>query len=237
MKPILRSFLMFIRQITTDSMMLAVIIAPLLTALLFRFVIPAVENLLSEGLQKTAVLSEYYLLFDLILSTMTPFLFCFASSMVMLTEYDENLTGYLAVTPVGKRGYVLSRLLLPALFSFFGSFLLLSLFSLTPWRLGIQLVICFLASTLSIIISLLIFSFSHNSVEGMAMAKLSGLLLLSLPVPFFLLSKIQYLFSPLPSFWMAKFALEQKLYFLLPAILTAFLWIFLLYGRFEKKVQ
>ena len=177
------------------------------------------------------------MLFDLFLCLITPYMFCFASSMVMLTEYDENITGYLAVTPIGKKGYILSRLLIPCVISFFASLLLIGWFSLTYWTLGMALITCFLTSILCIAISLLLFSFSHNRVEGMAMAKLSGLLMLGLPVPFFLVSKVQYLFSPLSSFWIAKMCFEENFLFLLPAILTSLIWILLLYQKFERKIR
>lgn len=43
MKPILRSFGMLLRQITKDSMLYAVLAAPLLAGCLFRFGIPRLE--------------------------------------------------------------------------------------------------------------------------------------------------------------------------------------------------
>ena len=236
MKPLFRSFCMFIRQIIKDSMLAAVCIAPVLTALFFRFVIPFFEKILCGYYQKEAILSGYYLLFDLFLSLITPYMFCFASAMVMLTEYDENMAGYLAVTPVGKRGYVASRLLFPAIISILFSVLLMHWFSLTDWTWGMVLTTCILTSLLSVAVALLLFSFSHNRVEGMAMAKLSGLLMLGLPVPFFMLSKAQYLFAPLPSFWIAKLVTGQNALFLLPAIVSALLWLGLLYRRFLQKI-
>jgi hypothetical protein len=83
-----------------------------------------------------------------------------------------------------------------------------------PHRLDLPalLITCTLASLLSIALALLIVAFSHNRVEGMALAKLSGVFLLGLPVPFFLSSGVQYLFSPLPSFWIAKFCLWRQFF-------------------------
>ncbi|MHB8126552.1 MAG: ABC transporter permease [Desulfitobacteriaceae bacterium] len=236
MKPLLYSFRMFIRQIAKDSMLYAVCIAPLLAASFFRFGIPYLESLLCGYFERPFILSGYYLLFDLYLAVLTPFMFGFASSMVILTEYDENIVSYMAVTPVGKKGYIVSRLVFPALISFLVSVILMSFFSLTKWPLLMKLITCMLTSSLSIPVSLLIVSFSHNRVEGMALAKLSGIILLGLPVPFFLFSGVQYLFSILPSFWIAKFCREDNLLFLIPALLTLFGWLWFMYGRFEKKL-
>jgi fluoroquinolone transport system permease protein len=92
-------------------------------------------------------------------------------------------------------------------------------------------------SALSVAVSLLIFSFSHNKVEGMAIAKMSGLFMLGLPVPFFLKSDVQYLFSPLPSFWTTKLSVDTNLLFLLPAVITLLLWMWVLYRKFSLKLK
>lgn len=236
MKPLVRSFNMFIQQIFRDSMLAVVCLAPILTAVVFRFGVPYLEGILCGYFQKTVILANYYLLFDLFLCLITPYMFCFASAMVMLTEYDENMTGYLAVTPVGKSGYILSRLLFPAVISILASLLLLRWFSLTAWTFGLALVTACLTGILSIVISLLIFSFSHNRVEGMAVAKLSGLMMAGLPIPFLVRSEVQYLFAPLPSFWTAKMCLENNGLLLAPALLSSLLWIGLLYRRFKQKI-
>lgn len=236
MNPLFRSFGMFFRQISRDSMLYAVCIAPVLAACAFRFGVPYAEALLCAWLGVPSVLTGYYLLVDLFLAVLTPFLFCFASSMVILTEYDENMTAYLAVTPVGKKGYLVSRFAFPALISFIASMVLLSLFSLTEWALFSLASVCLLACILSVAISLLVVSLSRNRVEGIAVTKLSGIMLLGLMVPFFLFSEIQYLFSPLPSFWIAKLCLGGDPLYLAPALLTSMLWILILYRRFERKL-
>jgi len=236
-RPILRCFGMFLRQISKDSMLYAVLAAPLLAACMFRFGVPYAEALMCGYFNKTAILGDYYLLFDLFLAVMTPYIFCFVSSMVMLTERDENTASYMAVTPVGKRGYVLSRLLLPALLSIPASLIILIFFSLTKWSAPMLLITCTLSSLLSVGVSLLIVAFSHNRVEGMAMAKLAGAILLGLPVPFFLFSGVKYLFSVLPSFWIAELCAERNYLFIIPALLTSLLWIWALYERFERKLS
>lgn len=236
MKAFIRSFIMFVKQILKDSMLAAVCAAVVLTASFIRFGIPAAEIFLCGYFEKEVILKDYYLLFDLLLALVTPYMLCFASAMTMLTEYDENITSYLAVTPVGKKGYALSRLVFPALISFIVSILLMMWFSLTEWPFGTILLVCALTSLASLTVALFLFSFSHNRVEGLAMGKLAGLLMLGLPVPFFMQSGVQYLFSPLPSFWIAKLSLEQNAVFLLLAVLSSLFWIWPLYRRFSRKI-
>lgn len=237
MKALFRCFAMFLRQITKDSMLLAALAAPFLAGTAFRFGIPALDAVLCNALGRLELLAAYYRLFDLFLIAMTPYIFCFASSMVILTEVDENMAAYLAVTPVGKRGYIISRLLFPAILSIPVTVVLVQFFFLTPWNVPLLLLACLLSSALSVAATLLIVALSSNRVEGMALAKLSGIVLLGLPIPFFISSDMQYLFSPLPSFWIAKLSVEHNgLVYVLPAVLTLFLWIRGLYGRFVRKL-
>jgi len=229
-KPLLRSFGIFILQITRDNMLWVVCLAPLLTALLFRFGLPYAEILLCAYFQRQIVLADYYLLFDLVLCLMPSYMLSFASAMVMLTERDENMAGYMAVTPVGKTGYVLSRLIFPAAIAFPFSILLIYFFSLTDWNFLMLSAVSLLMSFSSTAVALFIFSFSRNRVEGMAMAKMASLILLGLVVPFFVLSEAKYLASFLPTFWAAKLCLEENSLLMIPALAVSLVWIWVL-GR------
>jgi fluoroquinolone transport system permease protein len=234
-KPLVRSFVIFVRQILSDKMLWAVCIGPIFTGALFRFGVPYAETLLAAEFHRP-ILADYYLLFDLFLSLITPYMFCFASSMVMLTEYDDNLTVYLSVTPVRKSGYLLSRLAFPAIVSFLVSVPVMFAFALTAWPLRLLLIVCLYNSALTVAVSMLVFSFSRNRVEGMAMAKTAGLFMIGLITPFFVESRAQYLLSPLPSFWVTKLCAERNALFLIPAVLTLAAWGSFLWTRFRRKL-
>lgn len=236
MKASLRSFQLFVRQIRSDSMLYMFCFLPFLMAGVFRFGIPFLEAQLCAVLGKASILADYYLLLDLFLAAFTPYFLVFISAMVMLAEIDERTAAYLAVTPIRKQGYLLSRLLYPALVSTLISILLMLFCTLTPWTFGGILLVCLLTVVLCVPVAMLIVTFSHNRVEGMALAKLSGLLLFGLPVPFFLTNELQYLFAWLPSFWIAKVFYNAKLWALLPALLVSFSWILAQYRRFARKL-
>ena len=153
-----------------------------------------------------------------------------------MTERDENMAGYMAVTPVGKTGYVLSRLVFPAAIAFPFSILLIYFFSLTDWSFLMLSAVSLLMSLSSTAAALIIFSFSRNRVEGMAMAKMASLLFLGLVVPFFIWSDAQYLVAFLPSFWTAKLCIEGNSLLMLPALAVSLVWIGMLGRRFRRKL-
>lgn len=237
MKAVYYSFCVFIKQIKRDDMLWAVCFAPILAGLFFRFAVPVINRYLAQFFAGNNILIDYYLLIDLLLCLLTPYMFCFASAMVMLTEYDENIAIYTAITPVGKSGYILSRLVLPALISVPAAMLFTSVFSLTGWTFIMLLITSMLCSLLSIAVAMLLVSISNNRVEGMALAKMSGLIMIGLPLPFFLTSYHQYYFSLLPSFWIARLVIDQNIIYAVPALVTAILWIILLYSKFNRKLS
>lgn len=237
MKALKASFRIFLMQISRDFMLYVICIVPLLVSFVFRFGVPYIDRLLRDYFETATILSDYYLLFDLFLAIITPSMLCFVSSLVILSEYDENITNYLAVTPIGKKGYLFSRLVVPAVISCAVSFILVFFFSLTVWKPFMILVVSILSGIASILFSLLIVSFSHNRVEGLAIGKFSTLIMMGLPIPFFLSLKIQYLFIFLPSFWIAKLRVENNYLFAFPAIVMSLIWIVLFFKRFEKKLR
>ncbi len=236
MKPLLVSFCMLVRQIRSDGMLVAVSFASVLAGFFFRFAVPLLERILVASFAMDAVLEPYYRLFDLLLIMLAPYMLCFAAAMVMLDEHEQLVPRYLSVTPLQTRGYLVSRLGLPAGFAAAASMLLLVFFHQTPWNGFILAGTGVLSSFCGFSVSLFLFSYSRNKVEGMAMGKLSGLLLLGLPVPFFLHSPYQYLFSPLPSYWLARYALEGSPVFFFASLLTSLAGIFILYRSVVRKL-
>lgn len=236
MKRILLSFKLVVRQIVTDGMLLAVCFASILAGAFFRFAIPSLEVLLCSYFDVAFVLQPYYRLFDLLLMILSPYMFCFASAMVMLDEHEQQLTRYLSVTPLQSHGYLISHLAIPAVLAGFASLILLQFFHLTEWSLSQQLGMCILSALTGVVAGLIIFSCSHNKIEGMAMGKLSSLILLGLPIPYLFHDRYQYLFSLFPSYWMARFSIEGSLLFFLLSLALSLAIIPFLYRKVLWKM-
>lgn len=227
---------MFIRQIARDNMLWAACLAPLLVALISRFGLPYAETLLCDHFQKQTILSGYYLLSDLLVCLTPSYMLSFASAMVMLTERDENMSGYIIVTTVGKSGYMLSRLVFPGTIAFFFSILLICFFALTEWNFLVLLLVSLLMSLSSISAIFLIVSFSRNRVEGMAIAKAVALIFSGLVVPFFVRTDAQYLAALLPTFWIARLSMEGNVLLVFPALAVSLAWVGILARRFKRKL-
>lgn len=217
-------------------MLFAACLAPILAGLVFRFAIPLLEATLTDWFHVSEILSPYYALIDIFFSMLSSAMFCFISAMVSLEEADEKTMTYLFVTPLGKTGYLAARFGVPAFAAFFITAVLLPVFKLTSLS-PVDIVLLAIGGTLQgIIISLLISTFSSNKLEGMAITKLSTLMIFGAVIPFFIKHNIQYVISPLPSFWIGKAIFENMPFYLLPAFVLSAIWICLLLKQYLRKI-
>lgn len=225
MRAIGLSFFHMLKLIRKDRMLLAAGLAPLLAGIAIRYAVPLAEGSLVCLTETQAVLAPYYALFDLFFASLAPAMFCFIAAMVMLEERDEHIDRYLSATALGRNGYYISRIVLPDLAAFAVTAILLPVFHLSPLSAGAILLLSLAGSLQGIIIALLIVTISSNKLEGMAVTKLSSLMMLGAVIPYFVPAPFSFGFSFLPSFWMGKTMMENCLLYLLPAIAAGGCWV------------
>lgn len=236
MRAIRLSFLHMLEFIRHDMMLFAAGLAPLLAGAALRFGVPFLEKLLVSYIGAEAVLTPYYGLFDIFFASIAPAMFGFIAAMVMLEEHDDHIDRYLFITGLGRNGYLVSRIVIPAFGAFVVTALLLPVFRLSALSAA-GIVLLSLTGTLQgIIIALLIVALSSNKLEGMAITKLSALMIMGAVAPYFVPKPVCYCLSILPSFWIGMAILENELIYMMMSVLAAGIWIFVLLRVFYRKL-
>ena len=230
MKRILSSTIQVFRQIKSDPMMFTACFTPFVMGTLIKFGIPFLERITDFSLQ------AYYPIFDLLLSIMAPVLLCFAFAMITLEEIDDKVSRYFSITPLGKSGYLFTRLGVPSIISAVIAFIVLLLFSLEKLSIGMTICLALLGSVQAIIVSLMIITLSSNKLEGMAVTKLAALTLLGIPAPFFIDSYYQFSVGFLPSFWVAKAMQNEAVLYFSIGLMVALVWYYFLTKRLFRKL-
>lgn len=225
MSAIRLSFFHMLRFVRRDRMLLAAGAAPFLAGMVIHFGVPFAESILVRFTDLPAILSTYYGLFDIFFSSVTPAMFCFIAAMVMLEERDDHVDRYLFVTGLGRNGYFVSHIGLPALAAFVVTAALLPVFRLAALSMWSIILLSLTGSLQGIIIALLIVALSSNKLEGMAITKLSSLMMLGAVTPYFVPAPVCFWFSFLPSFWVGMAVYETNLVYILPSVLVAGIWI------------
>jgi fluoroquinolone transport system permease protein len=235
MKAIINSTNILLKQVGRDSMTALFFILPVVFAFVIRFGIQVLQTLLQNNCGVN--LTEYYPLFDLILVMISPYFFGFGASMIILGEMDEHILPSYYVSPLSKKGYLVSRLLIPIILSLTMTIVLISFFHLSMHGFILNLVLSLLGTLLCLIPFLLIISYAKNKVEGMVLAKFSSLILMGILIPYFITDRVQYLFSFLPSFWIAKLTISNNYHYVIPSVICSMFWIWLLYRKFNRKIM
>lgn len=236
MKAILQSFKQMVTFLRRDKMLAIACFVPIAAGLFFKLAIPALERLAVDSMGVTAVFRPYYSLIDLLFAAMTPVIFCFVAGMVVLEEHDERIDNYLTVTRLGRKGYLVSRIFIPSASAFVVSLVLLPIFKLTALTAA-EIVLVSLTSALQgIIVVLMIIALSTNKLEGMAIAKASTLIILGAIVPYCMPTALQYVACFLPSFWMGKAVCNGNPIYMIPSVVLAAAWIFLLLVKYLRKI-
>lgn len=226
-----------ILQIKQDTILFAACFAPILAGLFIKYAIPYLENMITKYFNVSEILQPYYVLVDLMLGIMTPLMFGFIGALVILGEVDDNITAYMSVTPLQTRGYLISRLIIPIGISFVINLAVIPLFSLSIKTLSFMLLLNIFSCILGLITALIIVTFSQNKVEGMAIGKLSTIILLGAFVPFFVSSKVQYFASVLPSYWLGRYSISENYWDIVIGMLLLGIWSLIIGKRFIKKLE
>lgn len=236
MRAVWASFIQMLTTMRRDLMLFAACLATIMAGFLFRFAIPALEAALIECFRVQAVLSPYYRLIDVFLAMLPPTMLCFVSAMVVLEEADERTAAYLFVTPLRKTGYLAARFGVPVAFAFLVTAILLPVFKLTSFSPMAVILLAAGGTQQGLIAALLIVTLSSNKLEGMAVAKLSALILLGAAGPFLMADKAQAALILLPSFWIGKAACENRALYMLPALVLSGTWITLLFRQYLRRM-
>ena len=229
MSAIRLSFIQMMKFVKRDMMLLATALAPILAGFAIKFGIPLIETALVNLTGMPEVLVPYYGIFDILLSALTPAMIGFVVAMIMLEERDDHIDRYLFVTGLGHSGYYISRIGLPAGFALIVTLILLPVFSLTKMSV-LEIVLLALVGTLQgILIALMVVTFSSNKLEGMAITKLSSLIIMGCLAPYFVPTPLRYVLSFMPSYWTGAGITENSPLLMLPGVAIAGLWILILY--------
>ena len=236
MRAIRLSFFHMLKIVMYDRMLSAALMSPFFAGTAIHFGVPFAEKMLIQVTGLPVVLTPYYGLFDIFFASLTPVMFCFIAAMVVLEEHDDHIDRYLLITGLGRSGYFISRMILPAILALVMTVILLPVSGLIKRSVVDILLLSLTGSLQGIVIALLIVTISSNKLEGMAVTKLSSLMMFGAVMPFFAPASFARCGFFLPSYWMGKAVLEGKPIVMLLSVLAAVIWILILQRKYNRKM-
>lgn len=231
--------LLDIKNISRDFILFILLPVPLLLALLLRLGFSALADLLRVWIE----LESYSPLILMFILNMGPLLIGMIGGLLLVDEADDHILSALAVTPPGRRGFLMHRLGGPY---FWTALVLLPVHIISGLTVDISfarlLVIVLIVSLGAPMEALIIAVTAHNKIEAMAIGKMTGILFAAPFIAWFAPGAWKYLGAILPGFWVSLSGFEERGFFgtLLRLLLALLLYVslgLLLLNRFERRID
>ncbi len=191
------------RSIQRDPLLRWTILLPVLLALAARWVFPSMLARLG-ALSGTNLLPFYPPIMGVALLLLPSLLVGMVVGFLLLDQRDDQTLLALQVTPLPLGTYLAYRIAMPLLLSVLVSAVALPLAGLAGTRPLPLLAAALAAAPLAPIAALFLAAFAGNKVQGFALTKVSGVLLLPPLVAYFIESGWQFAFGVLPTYWPAR---------------------------------
>ncbi len=227
-----------IKNISRDFILMVLLPVPIFLALLLKFGLPQLIPLVSEWIN----LKSYTPLILIFLIIMGPLLTGMVSGLMLVDEGDENVVPAIAVTPLGRKGYIIYRLASPFVWTFLILLPVPYLSGLAEINYLIYFPVILLASLGAPFEALFIAVLAKNKIEAMAMGKITGVLFIAPFISWFAPAPWKFLGGIFPGFWVAESysTILQGGRILFPAYIAAgffiqVLFIYLLLKRYNLR--
>ncbi len=181
-------------------------------------------------------LSPWFALIQSTCLLIAPVMVGIVGGLMILDQRDDGVVTAMTVTPLGLKGFLAYRLLLPAVAALLVTALMLALVDLAPISPVAVALASLCAAPLAPLLALAIALLASNKIQGFAIAKANGLLTAPVIVAWFVAPPAQWVFALLPTYlpvklsWLAM-AGERWLWLVPVSLLSHALLIRWLYRR------
>ncbi|MBP1677248.1 MAG: conserved rane protein of unknown function [Bacteroidetes bacterium] len=223
-----------LKQVFRDTITGILLFAPVLLIVFFKLITVFLVPIL---LQKTGFdLTPYYgYVFSVILALSAGML-GIVSGFQMIDDRDGHITELMSVTPLGRSGYLINRMLLTGLLSF--CYVVLAYIVLGLVEMGLFRIL-FLASMMSIytgIIGLLLYFGADDKVKGLTYAKALNIFMLFALVDLTGMKWLTVLSWIFPPYWISKVIVNNSVRDYLLCLSVHLIWLIaLIYGYFRSS--
>jgi fluoroquinolone transport system permease protein len=192
-----------VHNVRRDPLLRWLVVLPLAAALAARWFLPSLLAQVETVMQ--IPLLPYYLPFmAYALLLLGPMLAGVVVGFLLLDQRDDRTLFALQVTPLSLNNYLAYRLALPVLIGLLLSLVVLPLSGLVQLNLLHLLAVALAAAPLAPLFALFLAAFATNKVQGFAIQKGLGVVMLPPVIAYFVPAPWQWLFGLVPTYWPAQ---------------------------------
>ena len=230
------------KRVGRDNLLLILSVYPLMLAVVGKYLIPFLRGVFLENLD----LSEHYPAILVFFILANPYIYGSLAAFTLLDEREENVLQAIRVTPLKLSNYLGAKVLFFVIVSIATGVLITWYINLVTIGLGESVMINSLMALSAPLSMLMINSFAKNRVEGFALVKGTGFMILLPALAFYVPERYSLLAGVIPGYWPAmainklsnpSFGLMPYWGYLLVGLLYILLLIMILYHRFSRKIS
>ena len=192
-----------------DTLLRAMVFVPLALAIAARWVFPPALARVA-GLLSFDLLALYPQLMSYVLLLLAPTICGMVVGFVLLDQRDDHTLAAMQVTPLPLQGYLAYRLAAPMLLSLLMTLAALPLAGLMPLGPLELVALALAAAPLAPLTALFLAGFAANKVQGFALQKALGVLLLAPYLAALLPGRWELLAALVPTYWPAALLWELQ---------------------------
>lgn len=197
----LRIFISDLKVIMRDPIMALLFFIPLVIGVIFKLLIHFLLPMTLEYIQFSLPLEPYLLSMTF---HMTPYMLGVVMGFMMLDDKDGNILDLVMVTPFGRRGYLLNRILFVSIFTFIYTLINYSILNLAHLNILSLLYISILLSIFTASIGLLFFRIASDKIIGLTYAKILNFVIIFVFADFIKADWFIYVAGAFPTFWITR---------------------------------
>jgi fluoroquinolone transport system permease protein len=231
-----------VRNVRRDPLLRWLVVLPLAAALAARWFLPSLLAQV-EAFMQIPLLPYYPPFMAYALLLLGPMLAGVVVGFLLLDQRDDRTLFALQVTPLSLNNYLAYRLALPVLIGLLLSLVVLPLSGLVQLNLLHLLAVALAAAPLAPLFSLFLAAFAANKVQGFAIQKGLGVVMLPPVIAYFVPAPWHLLFGLVPTYWPAQVLWQaqsgsgQLWLFLSVGLLVQGLLLWFLLRRFNRLLR
>jgi fluoroquinolone transport system permease protein len=192
-----------LKSIGRDPLLRWMLVLPLVIALAMRFVAPPILMNL-EAIVHLEVMPYYPVMIAYMLLILVPSLVGMVTGFLLLDQRDDRTLTALQVTPLSISGYLAYRIGIPSVVSVIVTAVMFPAAGIFDIGVLPLLLSAALASFMAPLTALFLATFAANKVQGFALMKAFGVILIPPMIAYFIQSPWQLLLGFFPTYWPAR---------------------------------
>lgn len=177
---------------------------------------------------------DYYIYLMAMVLSLSSGMLGAATGFMMLDDRDAKIYELLEITPIGRKGYLINRMMIPLVLMFFYS---LIAFLVVGYKISLMtaLLLIFSSGLLMMTFAMILFFLSDDKVKGLTYAKGLNLILLGALVDLTENPLLINLSKIFPTYWLTVILENKSLLLTLIGVSLHGLWFLVLMVFFLKK--